>query len=78
MTTEDEERLASRFREVGSELIGAIDQLSIAIEGDVKVELEFVESDYRQMMQGVMVIMAVIVGVGLMIAWYLSGLSLIR
>ena len=74
VTTEDEERLASRFRAVGSELIGAIDQLSIAIEGDVKIELELVESDYRQMMQGVMVIMAVIVGVGLMIAWYLSGL----
>ncbi|MGR5147046.1 methyl-accepting chemotaxis protein [Photobacterium alginatilyticum] len=74
VTTSDEEKLASRFRKVGSELIEAIDQLATAIEEDVKVELKSVESDYRQMMQGVMVVMAVIVGAGLMIAWYLSGL----
>ncbi|OLQ80545.1 hypothetical protein BIT28_15845 [Photobacterium proteolyticum] len=74
VTISDEEKLASRFRNVGSELIEAIDQLATAIEEDVKVELKSVESDYRQMMQGVMVVMAVIVGVGLMIAWYLSGL----
>lgn len=74
VTISDEEKLASRFRKVGSELIEAIDQLATAIEEDVKVELKSVESDYRQMMQGVMVVMAVIVGVGLMIAWYLSGL----
>ncbi|MCW8329892.1 methyl-accepting chemotaxis protein [Photobacterium sp. SDRW27] len=73
-TVADEEKLASRFRLVGSELIGAINQLSESVEASVEIELNQVEADYRQMMKGVMGVMAVIVAIGLIIAWYLSGL----
>lgn len=72
-TLQESEVLAANFRNVGSELIQSIDELTIAIDQYVAEELTAIEADYRQMMQSVMFIMLVMVISGLVIAWIVSG-----
>ena len=73
VTLQESEMLAANFRMVGSELIQSIDDLTIAIDQYVGQEITIVEGQYRQMMQSVMAIMAVMVIIGLAIAWIVSG-----
>ncbi|MBC7006553.1 methyl-accepting chemotaxis protein [Photobacterium sp. BZF1] len=73
VTVQESEMLASNFRGVGSELIQSIDELTIAIDLYVEQEIAAGEAEYRQMMQSVMLIMAVMVVSGLVIAWLVSG-----
>ncbi|WEM44117.1 methyl-accepting chemotaxis protein (plasmid) [Photobacterium sp. DA100] len=73
VTYQETEMLSANFRAVGSELILSIDELTTAIDRYVEQEIILVEAEYRQMMQSVMLIMAVMVVSGLAIAWVLSG-----
>ncbi|MGF1683099.1 methyl-accepting chemotaxis protein [Photobacterium minamisatsumaniensis] len=73
VTQPEAERMSTSFQLAGTELIDAIDQLSLAINNNVEVQLREVAEDYRQMMRSIMVIMSGIVAIGLFIAWYLSG-----
>ena len=73
VTMQESEMLAANFRTVGGELIQSIDDLTIAIDQYVEQEIAAVEAEYRQMMQSVMLIMAVMVISGLVIAWVVSG-----
>ncbi|MBY5947632.1 methyl-accepting chemotaxis protein [Photobacterium rosenbergii] len=73
VTVQESEMLASNFRGVGSELIQSIDELTIAIDLYVEQEIATGEAEYRQMMQSVMLIMAVMIVSGLVIAWLVSG-----
>ncbi|MGR5066060.1 methyl-accepting chemotaxis protein [Photobacterium sp. DNB22_13_2] len=73
VTLQESEMLAANFRAVGSELIQSSDDLTVAIDQYVAEEISVVEAEYRQMMQSVMLIMAVMVASGLVIAWIVSG-----
>ena len=74
ITASEEQQIVTRSHQMGAELIDVIDQLSDAVNIEVESELKQVEADYLQMMNGVVAVIGLIVVVGLIIAWYLSGM----